>query len=354
MMRTIFLIGLTLIQISFAASESWAEDTPSTTKRIEFPDVHLTNQNGQEVSIRELVKDRAVAISTIFTSCTTVCPVMGANLSRVSRVLAEKHIDNAQLISISIDPETDTPERLRTWIDKFGPHHDWTLLTGTRVEVTRLLKALDLYAADKTAHTPLLLIGSDATNIWTRVDGTAAPSKIVDVLSAAAESALRVQRAANYFGNTEVVDQDGKHLRFYDDLLKGKVVIIDTFFTQCEASCPRMSGVLAGIQGRLGSRLGEEVNLISISVDPANDTPERLKDYALRFNARPGWHFVTGDSSNMRQVLAKFGQQIDKRDDHLNLFYIGNERSGLWKKAFALSPAEEIMKVVDSIVHDGE
>jgi protein SCO1/2 len=96
------------------------------------------------------------------------------------------------------------------------------------------------------------------------------------------------------------------------------------------------------------------VELSSITVDPANDTPAVLKEYATRFHVRPGWHLLTGDPHLVNDVLTRLGEAVPNKEDHLSIFLIGNERTGLWKKAIGLSPPEEIMDVVESVLADGQ
>jgi len=158
--------------------------------------------------------------------------------------------------------------------------------------------------------------------------------------------------AERYFTDTVLINQNGERMRFYSDLLKDKTVIIDTFFATCQASCLPMNRNLAQIQEGLGDRLGKDVNIISISVDPSVDTPTLLKAYAKKLNARPGWYFLTGDKQSIELILRKLGQFVDDKNDHLNIFLIGNDRTGLWKKAFGLAKSEELMKVVESVVND--
>lgn len=158
--------------------------------------------------------------------------------------------------------------------------------------------------------------------------------------------------AQKYFGDVPLVNQDGKEMRFYSDLIKDRIVVIDVMFTSCTGVCPIMSSTFAKIQDRLGDRLGKDVHLISISVDPVNDTPAKLKEYAARFNAKPGWYFVTGPKENVDEALRKLGQYVENREAHQNLFLIGNDRTGLWKKAFGLAKPEEIFPVVDSVLND--
>jgi protein SCO1/2 len=158
--------------------------------------------------------------------------------------------------------------------------------------------------------------------------------------------------AEKYFTDTVLINQNGEKMRLYSDLLKGKTVIIDSFFATCQGSCLPMSRNLAKLQDALGDRLGKDAVIISISVDPTVDTPPALKAYAKKLNARPGWYFMTGDKQNVDFALKKLGQFVDDKQDHLNIFIIGNERTGLWKKAFGLAPPEELVKLVDSVLND--
>jgi protein SCO1/2 len=161
--------------------------------------------------------------------------------------------------------------------------------------------------------------------------------------------------AREYFTDVRLVTQDGNSVRLYSDLLKDKVVVIHTFFGTCTGSCPRMSSTLSGLQERLGDRLGKDVYLLSFSVDPENDTPEKLKAYAAEFHARPGWLFLTGSKENVQFALGKLGPQIARREDHSTLFMVGNNRTGLWKKVLAGNCASDCLTdIVNSVINDKE
>lgn len=158
--------------------------------------------------------------------------------------------------------------------------------------------------------------------------------------------------AYKYFGDVKLVNQDGQEMRLYSDLMQGKTVVINAMFTSCTGACPVMSGTMEKIQNHLGDRVGKDVHLLSISVDPVNDTPAKLKEYAGRFHAKPGWYLLTGSKENVEAALRKLGQWVDVPSNHQNLYLIGNDRTGLWKKAFALAKPEEVLPVVDSVVND--
>jgi protein SCO1/2 len=158
--------------------------------------------------------------------------------------------------------------------------------------------------------------------------------------------------AHKYFTDVVLLNQDGERMRFYSDLLQNKVVIIDSFFATCKGSCLPMNRNLEKVQEALGDHVGKDVFIISISVDPEVDTPASLKEYAKQLHARPGWYFLTGDKQNVDFALNKLGQYVNDKQDHLNIFIIGNERTGLWKKAFGLARSDELVKVVQSVLND--
>jgi protein SCO1 len=158
--------------------------------------------------------------------------------------------------------------------------------------------------------------------------------------------------AHKYFSDVVLVNQDGKELRFYSDLLKGRVVIINTFFTTCISVCPPMTRTLERIQEWLGDRLGKEAFILSISVDPEVDTPPKLKAFAESYGARPGWHLLGGKKENVGIALKKIGQFVESRDNHSTILIVGNERTGLWKKAFGLAKPSDLITVVESVLED--
>jgi protein SCO1/2 len=162
----------------------------------------------------------------------------------------------------------------------------------------------------------------------------------------------RQQAAQRYFTDVELVNQNGEKMRLYSDLLKDKVVVIDFFFATCQGSCLPMNRNVQKVQDVFGDRLGKDAYIISISVDPTVDTPPRLKEYAKKIGARPGWYFMTGEKANVDFALKKLGQYVEQREDHTNIIIIGNERTGLWKKAFGLAKSDELNKVVESVLND--
>ena len=170
--------------------------------------------------------------------------------------------------------------------------------------------------------------------------------------AAAGQQAIVPSAAEKYFSDVELINQDGEKLRFYSDVLKNKVVIINAFFSTCTSVCPPMNRNLEKIQDALGDRLGKDVFLVSISVDPETDTPTRLKDYSRRFHARPGWMFLTGKKENVDWALYKLGHYVENKNDHSTIMIIGNEAAGLWKKAFALAPPASLIQIIEQVAAD--
>ena len=148
---------------------------------------------------------------------------------------------------------------------------------------------------------------------------------------------------ADYFPNIKLVDQDGKTVRFYDDLIKDKVVAINFIYTHCGDSCPLGTASLRQVQKLLGDRVGKDIFFYSISIDPKHDTPKVLKEYSERFRIGSGWRFLTGtkaDTTLLRKKLGLFRDDVEagKLSEHNTSFMIGNESTGQWMKR---SPFDE-------------
>jgi len=160
---------------------------------LNIPDVPVIDQDGKPVRFySDLVKGRVVAVNFVFTTCTTICPPMGANFAKLQKLLGDRAGRDVHLISVSVDPSTDTPERMKAWGQKFGAGPGWTLVTGDRTEITRLLKSLGVYTPSIADHSPLVLLGNDARHQWTRAYGLAAPAKLEELIAGMAAPAADV------------------------------------------------------------------------------------------------------------------------------------------------------------------
>jgi cytochrome oxidase Cu insertion factor (SCO1/SenC/PrrC family) len=156
------------------------------TSKINVPDLELLDQNGRKIHFyTDLVKGQTVVINFIFTTCTTICPPLGATFARVQKELGDKVGRDVRFISISVDPATDTPERLKAWGEKFHAGDGWTFVTGNKPQVDELLRALGASSARREDHSPTILIGNDAHGTWTRTYGLANTSKLVQIINEA-------------------------------------------------------------------------------------------------------------------------------------------------------------------------
>lgn len=146
--------------------------------------------------------------------------------------------------------------------------------------------------------------------------------------------------------NAQVVDQNGKQLNFYSDLIKGKTVAINFIFTTCTTICPPLTATFRRVQLEAATR-NLPVQLISISVDPVTDTPERLRDFAAKFKAEPGWAFVTGDKAEIDSVLKALGAAVSNKNDHTPMVLIGNDTSDYWTRTYGLTSPTKIVELID-------
>ena len=143
-------------------------------------DVMVQTEDGRTLHFyADLVKGRVVAVNFIFTSCTTVCPLMGARFAQLQRLL---HGNAVSLISVSIDPTTDTPERLAAWAKRMGGRPGWTLVTGAKADLDALTRSLGASSADPASHAPLIVIIDDRNRRWQRLNGLTEPAAVARIL----------------------------------------------------------------------------------------------------------------------------------------------------------------------------
>ena len=148
------------------------------------PDVELIDQRGTTVDLRSLLEtDQPVALNFIFTTCTTICPVMTATFAQMRHELGDAG-DELRLVSISIDPEYDRPETLRAYAEQFRAGAGWEFLTGDSVDIVQVLKSFDSYAGSKMNHQPVTLLKSPGSSSWTRIDGLASGTDLAHEVSA--------------------------------------------------------------------------------------------------------------------------------------------------------------------------
>ena len=149
--------------------------------------------------------------------------------------------------------------------------------------------------------------------------------------------------------DVELLDQDGRKVHFYTDLVKGRTVAINFIFTTCTTICPPLGATFARVQKELGDKVGREVRFISISVDPATDTPERLKAWGAKFHAGDGWTFLTGNKPQVDELLRALGA-FARREDHSPTVLIGNDAHGKWTRTYGLANTSQLVQIIDDII----
>jgi len=146
-----------------------------------------------------------------------------------------------------------------------------------------------------------------------------------------------------------LVDQDGRQVRFVSDVIADKIVVMDFIYTSCTTVCPVLSALFGQVQAQLGDHLGEDVILVSVSVDPTRDTPQRLKAYAARHQAQPGWIWLTGPKTTMDDVLDGLGAYSPDFENHPSMVLVGDGRSGAWSRFFGFPSPDRIMEQVNTL-----
>jgi cytochrome oxidase Cu insertion factor (SCO1/SenC/PrrC family) len=157
-------------------------------KKPMIPDVEVLDQEGNTLHFySDLIKGKTVAINFIFTNCTTICPPLAATFARVQKEMGDKVGKDVHFISISVDPLTDTPERLKAWGAKFKAGAGWTFVTGNKQEMDKLLNPLGASVSRREDHTPSVIVGNDLKGVWTRTYGLARIPQMVGLIESVIE-----------------------------------------------------------------------------------------------------------------------------------------------------------------------
>ena len=159
------------------------------------------------------------------------------------------------------------------------------------------------------------------------------------------------EKNRQFFTDLKVITHEGDELRFYSDILKDKLVVISFFYTNCPTAQPVLVTFFK-LQKRLENRLGREILLLTLSVDPEKDTLEVVREYARKFNPKKGWLFVTGSESNMAVINRKLGNTLRLPEGHLRLFLLGNLKTGHWMKMIETAPEIALVNGLNSLASE--
>jgi len=146
----------------------------------------------------------------------------------------------------------------------------------------------------------------------------------------------------------EVVNQDGRHVRFNSQVVDGRIAIVTGFFTSCSSMCPITQEKLSQVAKLLGPRLGKDVVIVSVSVDAENDTPARMKDWGEKFHIGPGWTLLSGKRDQVDTLLKSLGLFVELRQRHQSALMVGSTASG-WVRISSWTPSEKLAKLAESM-----
>ena len=184
----------------------------------------------------------------------------------------------------------------------------------------------------------------------TQKETTAAAAEVPSTTVEAPSSDAGTASVKMNIPDTELLDQNGRKLHFYTDLVKGHTVAINFIFTTCTTICPPLGATFARVQKELGDKVGRDVRFISISVDPATDTPERLKAWGAKFHAGDGWTFVTGNKPEVDELLRALGASSARREDHSPTVLIGNDARGTWTRTYGLAKTATLVELINNVI----
>jgi len=146
-----------------------------------------------------------------------------------------------------------------------------------------------------------------------------------------------------------LIDQNGEQVNSLQALAGERIVVMNFVYTTCTTVCPVTSAVFEQLQAKLAERLGSEVLLVSVSVDPVRDTPQRLKEYAGRYHAGQDWLWLTGEKRRLDRVLEGLGAYTPDFKDHPAMVLVGDPSSGRWQRFFGFPSPEAIMANIDQL-----
>lgn len=187
--RAVTSTAVTVDQNLLAANT--ASSAHGYARKMVIPEVEVLDQNGNALHFySDLIKGKTVAINFIFTNCTTICPPLAATFARVQKEMGDKVGRDVYFISISVDPLTDTPERLKAWGAKFKAGPGWTFVTGNKEQIDKLLYALGASVSRREDHSPTVIVGNDVKGVWTRTYGLARTTELEGLIMNVIEGML--------------------------------------------------------------------------------------------------------------------------------------------------------------------
>lgn len=176
----LFLLISSILPIVITPASAAEPKYKRTIENYTMPDVTLVNQNGARVKLKDLINsDKPVVVDFIYGTCTTICPVLSAGYVNLQRKLGQNNT-NVHLISISIDPENDTPKVMKEYLKRYRAMPGWDFLTGSRTDIDKVMHAFNAYIPNKMYHYPLVLIRNPKDGKWVRIFGLTSTSELMN------------------------------------------------------------------------------------------------------------------------------------------------------------------------------
>lgn len=147
----------------------------------------------------------------------------------------------------------------------------------------------------------------------------------------------------------ELLTQDRQRVRFKSDVIADRLVAMTFIYTSCTTVCPVYNAIFTRLQDLLGERLGKEVVLVTMTLDPARDIPRRMKKEAKKFKAKPGWIYLTGKKQNVDQVLRGLDAYFPDFTQHPPMAIVGDGQTGTWKRFNGFPQAEHLLAMIDEL-----
>lgn len=352
------------ILAAFAMSIGSNQNRALASESKKVSDIEVVDQDGKKVNIySDLIKGKIVGVNFIYTTCKMICIPMSAVFSGTAKLLTEEGLgDRVNLISVTLDPENDTPEKLKEFAKKHKREKGWTLVTGDPVKIRGLLKELGGFEKNIESHGAFTVIGNDLTGEWKKISGIKPPKGLVEEFKKIESKKTETKEAASvsqseadrkYFSDSIVVDQHGKKHRFYSDLLKNKTVLINFGFTSCNGACPvaikNLKEALKTLEKDLNKDQYKDLSVIWVSVDK-KDSLELIKKFSKKMSIKESnFYLISGDSSEMEGLIQKFGQKVNSPELHSNTVFVGNLKTGTWNKVVSLHGPTDLIKAVISV-----
>ncbi|MCJ7589819.1 MAG: SCO family protein [Woeseiaceae bacterium] len=162
------------------------------------------------------------------------------------------------------------------------------------------------------------------------------------------------ERAREYFSNLELINQNGETVRFFEDVLKDKVVVINFVFTNCQGACPLMTHKLSLVRDQFEDKIGNPLQFVSLSIDPERDTPAAMKAFAAEHQAdHDGWLWLTGKPENLDNIIKRLGQYAEDIEAHSTMMLAGNVNAAHWVKIQPYEMPPQIAQKIALLLEEG-